>query len=902
MFSMGVTGEIIGMSWAIPIIHAVKLLVETLLAVEIAARIGAGVSSTLGPRAGSRLESLATGFLLGFPCLGVALLGLALTGLFYPIAIWVLPIALITASGRSCSPARSMVRDGLGEIGFPGWPVAILAAVVAGAMIFLLLLPDLQQDSYIYHFGATWQFSQVHRAIFDWVPFAFSLSLPVEMTYIYPIMLGDDRLAKWTVATCFLMAGAIWYSQLRTGLGEQLAWLGPVFALGSWNILTMVTESKNDIAASSFFVAGALLLLRGRRTTGYALLGASAGAKYVYGPLALAFALFFGRPLRQPGKLALLAIPVLPWLLKAWLGTGDPLYPYGFRWFPNPTWDERNNTAFLEYVRPLWPAGTMAPLGVPLAWARALWADTPAFLLLLPISFFFGANRKLILVCLATQLLTLPVFHLSRYFIPSNWLISLVLVPDVVRWLSPRRRLAVLALSLYAAARIFFFFEEKVNQIFWRDAVDPPIHALARRLSTYGDAVNWVRDSRAGRVISIGGLSTYRIPARVVYACGLGETPLAWKFARESRDPAEIRKKIRQTGSDHVVFNFVTANWVAMRYSSFPWDQRSLRLYIDFCKKYLAMKGQTTYSDNFNGGFVFYDVASSPFPRPPAEIWWAPGSESVYAPLETLIREGNAPGAVVGGFLQVQALMPDVGQAWNRTGRIFVMMEDYTNALKYLRKYGQAGMTDDSNLVDLAAAAVRGNELDMAEEALARALVAYPHSRDTVLLNQATLYIKKAVREMPRGRNPRAEALVDLGLAAAAGITDTRSVVDPGKKKVVYAFLLGLKAKLVMDRGGGAGQAGEIADRGLRMLETVDGETMGSDRGSLDISHAYLLATTAEARMAEGNRTEAVRLYAEAARLYPGDPRAATWRMKAGGSTGSPTGILPDSGRMPGSR
>jgi len=887
-----------GTAWMIPVIQFAKLLSWTFLAVEIVSRIGAGLAAFLDGRQGSRLERLGTGFLLGLPCLGTALLGMALTGLFYPIAIWGLPVAMVAATWHLWKPARSLVADGIGETGFPGAAIAALAAVIAAVIVFLLLMPDLQQDSYIYHFGSTWQFGTVHRALFDWVPCAFSLSLPVEMTYIYPIMLGDDRLAKWIVSACFLLACAMWYSRNRDEVGERLAWLGPMLALASWHILAMVTESKNDIAASSFFVAGAILILGGRRTAGYALLGACAGAKYVYGPLILLFVLFFGRPFRQSARLALLAVPVLPWLLKGWLGTGDPLYPHGYRWFPNPGWDERNNAAFLSFVRPLWPAESMELAGVPVAWIKGMWADTPAFFLLLPLAVAFGSSRRIILVCLASQLATMPVLHLSRYFIPSNWLISLVLIPDASRLLPRKRWMVAAAIGAYAAGRIFFAFEGNASRGLWRDAVDRPAQALGRRLSTYGEAVRWLGANRAGRVLNVGGLLTYRIPSRVIYANGLGETPLLWKLARESRDPAEMRKKVRQTGAKTMLYNYVTTNWVYMRYASFPWDQRSLRLYVDFCKRYLVTRGRIPYCDNMNGGFSFYELADRPLPRPPAEIWWAPGIESVYAPLDMLISDGNADAGVIRGFLEILALIPDVGQAWNKIGHIFIMLGDFPDALKYLRKFGSAGMTDDSNLVDLAAAAIHGDELEVAEDALDRALVAYPNARDTVMLNRSSLFIKKAVREISRGKMAMAEKYTDTGLSAAEGITASGSSIEPSKVKTVHAFLLGLKATLLIKRGGDASTAREIAERGMRIFESVLRDP-AAEKNTVQVTHAMLLSTLAEACQAQGDRTRAAGIYAEAARLYPNDPRASIWRKHTGAAGG---GIMPENSIAPGNR
>ena len=77
---------------------ATFLVFLAVLLVEAAARIGAGVISLCSQRRFLSLERFGLGLLLGWGSVGMAFLGLALTGLFFPAVLLVCFLALLAGS------------------------------------------------------------------------------------------------------------------------------------------------------------------------------------------------------------------------------------------------------------------------------------------------------------------------------------------------------------------------------------------------------------------------------------------------------------------------------------------------------------------------------------------------------------------------------------------------------------------------------------------------------------------------------------------------------------------------------------------------------------------------------------------------------------------------------------
>jgi tetratricopeptide (TPR) repeat protein len=205
-----------------------------------------------------------------------------------------------------------------------------------------------------------------------------------------------------------------------------------------------------------------------------------------------------------------------------------------------------------------------------------------------------------------------------------------------------------------------------------------------------------------------------------------------------------------------------------------------------------------------NGGFYLYDILARPLAKPPATIWFAPGTEAIYG--EGLVYENRRmPEEALQALLGINKVIPDVGHSWNLVGHAYAVLNDSPNSYKYLARFGFTGMMDSMNLGELGAAAVRVGRLDEAEKILEAAFKHYPNHRNTILINQASLYGQRALNELVARRVDRAEAQIKKGLEVIVLVPENLDDQNAKARRISYANLWGLSGEVALVRGDGAG-------------------------------------------------------------------------------------------------
>lgn len=783
--------------------------VSALLA-EAAARVGGGVLLLWRPRGFSALERFGVGLLLGWATVGITLLGLGLTGLFSAPAIGLAMLALLLGSRATYARRLILVRAAvearaLGPLGLT------LLGVGLAPVLLLVMVPEFEIDCEMYHLGLPWQFLQAHRVLLDHIPGSFQTPLHADLTFTIPLLLGDERLAKWMIVVYFIAATAIFVARCQRDGMREAGWLGPLLFLSTGQVLWLVTTSKNDIPAAALFVAGILMTQRGRWTLGASLLGVCMAAKLSCAPLVAVWFLLNPPPRRVVVRFACwLLLPLVPWLLKTYLATGNPLYPFGYTLIPSFGWESANQTAWLSYALPLWPEDTRIASKLPGAWVRLMRAEHLLFLLVLPGMALLSRNRRAAWACVAASIVVLGLGHFARYYLPLIWLLSLLAVQELARIPLRLRKTVMGVLAVYALLRIGL--SPHLDRPLWREAFLPLSETFHRYLSMRQETIQTlVQLKSAGRpgtfkVLSVGESRTYRFPARLVYGGVLGETPLIWQMAKASHHPAELRKKFRQLGTDFLMYNFVSAGWLETRYRPFPWNERALRLYVEFLRRYLTPIARPVACDYANGGFYVFRVLSEPMRPPAADVWFTPGAESVYGEATNAMRT-NRLSEALRDYHAVLKLLPDVAHAWNAVGHIYMELNDFPNAYKYLKRFGKAGVMDSMNLYQYGAAAVQVGELDLAEPVLRDALAQYPGQHGTIQLNQAALWATRAFRLMGARQLKKGESWLRKAVKVLDQVPITGTRKHQASRRNVLAMVLGLHGEYELIKGNASSAA-----------------------------------------------------------------------------------------------
>ncbi len=803
---------------------------------EAGVRIGLGPWAWLhGDRRIAAVQAGA-GFLLGWAVLGAAVFGLAAVGLCRPAIVIGAVLALVAGGGPRLRPRIWPVVSVWRDVPWPGRLVVVAAG---GHALVRLLLPEFDHDALLYHLGYPAQSLIAGRMPITAVPLPFLVPMPVDLAGALPLILRDDRLAKWPAAWAALATAAIWVGLSLRGGRRFAAWAGSALVIGCAHPLWLVASAKNDGVATATLIAGLVLASRGRVTAGLLLAGCGAAGKFVYWPVALAAVAVLPQARRRPlAAVALLLLPSIPWWTRTWIATLNPLYPFAAGILPTLDWDARNREAFLLHQAVFWAKDTLAIGDLPRSWPRHLVTEYLPLGLLLPGLLVAGRTRPAALAGIAGQLAVLGAGHVSRYMLPSaGWLLLLSMDEldrrglAVTRWRS--RTLSVLAAG-WALAGIAHYPLAQA----WKDIGRPAQAQRTDGLTTWMEAVAAVGRHPGRPLLLAGEIKTYPVPARVIYNGVSGETPLIWKAVYESGSAERLRIRYRQWGDPGLLYNYVSSEWLHIRYGSFVWTRRMLLIHREFVRRHLVIIERTVTSEYTNGGFALFEARRKPVASPPKLVWYLPGTEGMFAESAKLMHAGRH-GESARAFAALADSLPDVGQPANWAAHTAMMTGDFKSAYRLLRPFAVEGMMDSLNLPQFGECAVRMGRTDEGETALRLAMVAYPTQRSQVGTILALALVTKAEGKV-QSKPAEAAALLD---EAEAELRKTLWNKDPAlgaTRADVVSLMLGARGELTWRMGNptgawrwfvdaaGAAMSRELTDRWRRRAAAVSG---GRDSG-----------------------------------------------------------------------
>lgn len=780
------------------VLGVIKYGIIAVILWEVASQVGQGIARFASAKKADSLDTFGYGLLLGWPVLGIVYLGLSLTGVLYPSLIVISGLVLAFFKPETLRP-RLLIVDAARAFGPGTKPGLILFAACLMPFVFHIIVPELDVDCYIYHLGVPWQFLQSHRVLIDFIPRQFHLPLPIEMTYVLPMALGEAHLAKWVNLSFFLAVSAI-FAARHIRLGDRTtALLGPMLVLPLFQLCWLLPLSKNDVASGALVVAGVLAHGKKQWILSALLFGCGVAAKLVAGPFVLAWWLLNPPPLRRlPALIACLVLPILPWFGKSFIATANPIYPLASSLIPSFGWTESNATVWFKCARPIMALDTFDLKEIPFAWWRYATNSHVLVGILLPGLALLGRQRRAIWACIIGGAVILAFGHIPRYMISTLWLPCLIAAEEIAH-LGPRLRRWVRQI-LFGAVILQLAFHPRLNPIPWRSSFQTQEETLRHGLTTYQEAIAATRARPGERFLNVCTPRIFPLSGRIIYGGLHGETPLVWKIVKESRTVQDIAKGFRQLGTRFILYNFVQIEWVALRYEAFAWSDRMISLYRDFLKRHLTVASTPEQVDIYhNGGFYLFEITKVPLRPPQKSVFYAPGTEVLYANAMSLRKAGRFREAIVAGG-QVMRILPDVDHTWNELGLSHGYLGDWPMAYRYLSPAVKRGMIADSNIITLASAALALSKYDEADRLFARALVIAPKSRDMIQIHRGVLRYHQAYGLMKKKPVATGKLLTE-GLSFLISVSPTWSDSLMSKRRQCMSLTYGLLADIAIQRG-----------------------------------------------------------------------------------------------------
>jgi len=399
--------------------------------------------------------------------------------------------AAALVSGAAAVATR--LRLGSAEPDAPGARRALAgfgaaAGVLCLPLLVLALGPRISWDAAVYHLSLPRRF--VEAGGFEPVPMSLYAHWPLgtELLFAVALLAAGPLLAKLVHAGLGLLVLVTVFAGARRFHHPVSGWLAAPLVLANPVVLFEMSVAYVDLAYAFFFIAGVLFVHQSRDGDAAPLwlAGLCAGALVavkVSGPLgALALAAVALPPrlaaLRRGsaaplGALTLaFGVPVLamglPWVVRAALATGNPVYPFAYDWFGGPDWSPRLAAAFSDWQRSIGMG--REPLDYLLLPWRVVTTDGGGYdrfagdlgdfwVVLVPLALVAGWRLPLVRVCLGAAGAYFALWSLgsqqARFLIPALPPLALAAAATLVHWTlripHPRWRDAALAAAGVAA-------------------------------------------------------------------------------------------------------------------------------------------------------------------------------------------------------------------------------------------------------------------------------------------------------------------------------------------------------------------------------------------------------------------------------------------------------------------
>lgn len=392
------------------------VLLGWLLTVSTAISLGYWVERGIGLKT-TGWTSLLYRFYLGTAALSLVVMGLCSAGLVYKGTVYGVAVA------ANLSALRQWPKFTL-----PKWH---WSGVLFGLYVLLYLshamAPEHSPDGMSYHLGLVARYYREHGFVWFTTNMYAFLSQGLEMLFLFAYSVGRHSAAAMVHFTFLLSLPALLAVSygMRGWLAGLTVFLLPVVGIDG-------ISAYNDVALAVIYFATFEAVCKGEKewVSAAAILAGFAFAIKFTGCIAVLLLL---PAWREWPRFAWVAVSVVPWLVKSYMWSGNPVAPFFNGLFPNPWFNTEFENGYRSFLRHY-------DLGSWQEWAREVFVGGPRLSgtlgpvgLLLGLA-LLGVRKQKALI--AAALLALAVYPLNvgtRFLIPVLPLLAVALFESLPR-------------------------------------------------------------------------------------------------------------------------------------------------------------------------------------------------------------------------------------------------------------------------------------------------------------------------------------------------------------------------------------------------------------------------------------------------------------------------------------
>lgn len=379
-----------------------------------------------------RIERLYFSAIIGTGILSMIMLLIGILGGLYPIVASIIALSGLTLFAVLERPKRILVPS------LSATTIILLS--LCGLSLFLMLvvsawMPPIDWDVLAYHFALPKLYIEAHRIIY--VPYIVHSNWPmnVEMLFTWTFLLGDELLAQ-TVTWWFVVGISIGVMIIGRKLFQHTpTLLLALIVLYTPIVIRLSGTGMIDLGVAFFSTAAlvAYCYYHQEKQIGWLVLlaissGFAAGCKLpgVLIPLLFGFLIITDNILvlkQKKDHFFLLGgvsfLLVLPWYLRSYVNTGNPVWPFLYNLFGGRNWDVLGDYYHTNSLNTIWS------VVLPSSWQGVLQSFYYLFFRPSELGGFWGFGQPLLFLVLCGFILAMIFYRRTPFIILQIILFSI---------------------------------------------------------------------------------------------------------------------------------------------------------------------------------------------------------------------------------------------------------------------------------------------------------------------------------------------------------------------------------------------------------------------------------------------------------------------------------------------